>query len=102
MSRDIVPLGLRMPPEVKEQIEAAAKANGRSMNAEIVARLQASFEQPASGTAPMDAIFDIARIALYAVRATQESNKELSQPKVAEAIARIEHRIDKMQGKNDG
>lgn len=45
MSRDIVPLGLRMPPEVKEQIEAAAKANGRSMNAEIVARLQASFSE---------------------------------------------------------
>lgn len=48
MSRDIVPLGLRMPPEVKEQIEAAARANGRSMNAEIVARLQASFEAPTS------------------------------------------------------
>lgn len=48
MSRDIVPLGLRMPPEVKEQIEAAAKANNRSMNAEIVARLQASFDAPPS------------------------------------------------------
>ena len=51
MSRDIVPLGLRMPPEIKEQIEAAAKANGRSMNAEIVARLQASFEPSANATA---------------------------------------------------
>lgn len=43
MSRDIVPLGLRMPPDLKEQIESASKQNGRSMNAEIVARLQASF-----------------------------------------------------------
>lgn len=45
MSRDIVPLGLRMPPDLKDRIEAAAKTNGRSMNAEIVSRLQASFDQ---------------------------------------------------------
>lgn len=30
---------LRIPPDLKEQIENAAKANNRSMNAEIVARL---------------------------------------------------------------
>lgn len=39
----LAPFGLRMLPELKEQIEAAAKASGRSMNAEIVNRLQASF-----------------------------------------------------------
>lgn len=37
---------LRMPPEVREQVEAAAKSSGRSMNAEIVARLQESFAAP--------------------------------------------------------
>lgn len=43
MSRDIVPLGLRMPAEIRGRIEAAAKANGRSMNAEILQRLTESF-----------------------------------------------------------
>ncbi|WP_404299821.1 Arc family DNA-binding protein [Alicycliphilus denitrificans] len=40
----IAPFGLRMLPELKEKIEEAARANGRSMNAEITARLQQSFE----------------------------------------------------------
>lgn len=44
MSRDIAPFGLRMPPEMKSTIEAAAQRNGRSMNAEIVARLEASLK----------------------------------------------------------
>lgn len=34
---------LRMSPELKDQVEAAAKESGRSMNAEIVHRLQNSF-----------------------------------------------------------
>ncbi|QOF76081.1 Arc family DNA-binding protein [Variovorax sp. 38R] len=36
------PFGLRMLPELKERIETAARESGRSMNAEIVARLQES------------------------------------------------------------
>ncbi|WP_461161661.1 Arc family DNA-binding protein [Simplicispira piscis] len=39
-----------MLPDLKERIESAAKASGRSMNAEIVARLQASFDAPSVGT----------------------------------------------------
>jgi hypothetical protein len=34
---------LRLPQQLKEQIESAASESGRSMNAEIVARLQESF-----------------------------------------------------------
>lgn len=34
---------LRMPPELRDQIEEAAKSNNRSMNAEIVSRLEQSF-----------------------------------------------------------
>lgn len=37
---NITPFGLRMQPGLKNQIEEAAKANNRSMNAEIVARLE--------------------------------------------------------------
>lgn len=39
----IAPYGLRMPPELKERVEAAAKANNRSMNAEIVATLEEKY-----------------------------------------------------------
>lgn len=35
---------LRMTPAIKDAIEAAATGNGRSMNAEILARLEASFD----------------------------------------------------------
>ena len=35
---------LRMPPELKEKLFASAKDMNRSLNAEIVARLEKSFE----------------------------------------------------------
>ncbi|MFH2379783.1 Arc family DNA-binding protein [Morganella morganii] len=34
--RSIAPFGLRMPDELKEKIQERAKANGRSMNSEII------------------------------------------------------------------
>lgn len=42
MSRDITPFGLRMPTELKQQVDAAAAASGRSINAEIIDRLRHS------------------------------------------------------------
>ncbi len=41
---------LRIPPELKKQIENAAKDSNRSMNAEIVLRLQQSFLNDSSVT----------------------------------------------------
>jgi hypothetical protein len=35
---------LRLPDGMRDQIAESAKENGRSMNAEIVARLQSSYE----------------------------------------------------------
>lgn len=40
--RSIAPMGVRIPDDLKEQIQAKAKANGRSMNAEIVHILEES------------------------------------------------------------
>lgn len=51
MSRDLAPFGLRMPTELKSQIDAAAAASGRSINAEIVDRLRASLDPSATGLA---------------------------------------------------
>lgn len=45
----IAPFGLRMQPDLKDHVDEAAKANNRSMNAEIIARLEKSFAD-ASGT----------------------------------------------------
>lgn len=39
MNRNITPFGLRLPPELKGQLEFEAHKNGRSLNAEIVHRL---------------------------------------------------------------
>ena len=45
----ITPFGLRMQPELKQQIEEQARANGRSLNAEIVWRLEKSLPGSADG-----------------------------------------------------
>lgn len=50
----IAPLGLRLLPDLRQKIEESARANGRSMNAEVSARLEASFtEAPASLPQPV-------------------------------------------------
>lgn len=60
---------LRMPPELRDQVEESAKANGRSMNAEIVHRLEQSFaDQQQDGTVPA-----------ADVRALQEKFSQLSE-----------------------
>lgn len=46
---NIAPFGLRMLPDLRAMVEEAARRAGRSMNAEIIARLQASFAEPAQG-----------------------------------------------------
>lgn len=43
MSRDIAPFPVRIPPELRERLEASRTSEGRSLNAEIVHRLQQSF-----------------------------------------------------------
>ena len=41
---EMSPYGVRMPSELKTKIKASAKENRHSMNAEIVRRLEKSFE----------------------------------------------------------
>lgn len=56
MSREDPQMKIRLPADLKDQIEAASKNSGRSMNAEIVARLEASFHLYGSGAASMQLI----------------------------------------------
>lgn len=37
---DYVQSAMRLPPELRDEIKATAELNGRTMNAEIIARLQ--------------------------------------------------------------
>lgn len=53
MSREDPQMKIRLPADLKDQIEASAKEVGRSMNAEIVARLQESFHVHGSGSVSM-------------------------------------------------
>ncbi len=48
---NIPPFGLRMQPELRRRVEAVAKANGRSLNSEIVARLERSLREDGGGKA---------------------------------------------------
>lgn len=52
MSRDAPQFKLRMDAELKDLVEKAAQENHRSINAEIVARLQESFRQADTPTTP--------------------------------------------------
>lgn len=48
MSRDDPQMKIRLPIELKVQIEDAAKESSRSLNSEIVHRLQTSFDPPST------------------------------------------------------
>ncbi|MGS3177884.1 Arc family DNA-binding protein [Aeromonas dhakensis] len=45
MSREHQQMRVRLPPELRDSLEQVAKINGRSMNAEIVYRLQRTFDE---------------------------------------------------------
>lgn len=45
MARHITPFGLRMPPDLRKKVEKSARTNRRSLNAELVLRLQDSVEK---------------------------------------------------------
>ena len=49
-SRELDKFILRFPDGMRDRIAEAAKANNRSMNAEVVSRLQNSFEKGETGT----------------------------------------------------
>lgn len=51
MAREDHQLKIRIPVEMKAQVEEASAANGRTMNAEILARLQVTFDIEAAAKA---------------------------------------------------
>ena len=50
---NIAPFGLRMQPELRDRVADAARRNNRSMNSEIVHRLQGGLDREADGSLPV-------------------------------------------------
>ncbi len=56
MSRTDPQMSIRLPGDLKPRLVRAAQANGRTINAEIVSRLQRSFVDAPSEALPEDVI----------------------------------------------
>ncbi|EME4174617.1 Arc family DNA-binding protein [Salmonella enterica] len=85
MSREDPQLRIRLPIELKEKIENFAKSNGRSMNAEIVQRLEGSFV----GEIPADKQIS----AKEAVAIIQKAKEEVSRIIFKRTFAEISKKI---------
>lgn len=83
---NITPFGLRMQPDLKVSLEDAAKANNRSMNAEIVARLEASLKD-APATAHEEAIrSQLARTIELQTEAISNQKKIINDLRLSQAL----------------
>lgn len=79
---------LRLPQELKDLVEEAAKRTGRSMNAEVVARLQTTFEAPLLGrmSAATDPALECEEpVSIYDIKMS------------ADAVERIEKRLERIE-----
>lgn len=60
MAREDPQLKLRLTEEMKDRVTRAAQDNGRSVNAEIVSRLESSFQSRLDGKEIMVALYGLA------------------------------------------
>lgn len=82
MARDDPMMRFRAPQELKSKIEASATENGRSLNAEIVHRLELSFESATprelfSGAKRSNFSLEFAELELEECRHAVELSKEI-------------------------
>ena len=66
---------LRMPPELRDKLKGASEENHRSMNAEILARLQESFDEENTYTSSIER-----------PELTEEMRRELLASMIAEMV----------------
>lgn len=90
MSREDPQLKVRVSPELKERLVEAAESGKRSVNAEIVARLEATFEEgaehgPVSTHAPL--LTDLLPSGLAArVRSAAEARGQSAEEEIVQAL----------------
>ncbi|QOW45784.1 MULTISPECIES: Arc family DNA-binding protein [Acinetobacter] len=70
---------LRVPPELKEKIEKSAEENNRSQSAEMVARLEQSFNTPENTRILLE---DAVKLTLQAIK---DDPSILNNPRVSSA-----------------
>lgn len=87
----VPPFGLRMLPELRQQIEEAARQNARSMNAEIVARLEMSLlPEPEHSTEIIHAFADGA---ILGVLQSIETMLKLGHHDINDIIRSLKHSL---------
>lgn len=108
MSRDITPFALRMPPDLRGKVDQAAKEVRRSLNAEIIARLEATFliEEAltfmASGC-PLHEVgqmlIDLAQERSEAMDDLQQLNLEVHARDLRKQLSHTDDRLDKLESR---
>lgn len=83
----ITPFGLRMQPDLKARIETAAEESGRSMNAEIIARLEQTFDQGDNTAAPL--VQPIAEMVQSAVQEAMREQHMWTQKTILDAVIAV-------------
>lgn len=86
----ITPFPLRLAPDLREKLDAAARASGRSLQSEIAARLARTLEQDevprgGVGDALAPAMIDIAKLAKLLA---QHLRQEMPGPRTRRAPAK--------------
>lgn len=79
-----IPVSLRVPPEIKAKLDAAAAAGGRTLTQEIVARLEGSFAVAAlqdTAATLQDSIQRLAYVSAAAYVALDEAGLDVSKAK---------------------
>lgn len=99
---NIAPFGLRMQPELKAKVEEAARGSERSMNAEIVARLQDSFQPESTSDLrnkiiAMERYIDTLERMREAMHASSSATKSLSEI-YEDNLAELQGRLDQIAG----
>lgn len=100
------PYSLRMPQELREQLDSAAKANRRSLNAEIVARLDESFAprtmDDIEAVRPAQLERELADLSVQSYHLAYELNfvqKQINQAKTNEDRLRLINQADELSGR---
>lgn len=93
MSKDIQKTALRLPRDLHTAIHEAADASGRTMNAEIVYRLQRTFDEavPPTDSAPRQ----------YQRKQKYTIQSDMPDEAMQELMARIQEVWDKYKAKQD-
>lgn len=108
MSRDITPFALRMPPEMRSKVDLAAKECRRSLNAEILARLEATISieemlKHMGATTPLhevgEMLLDLAMERSQAVDDLNQMNLEVHARELREQLSHTDLRLDKIESR---